>query len=96
MGFLVENGIAEVGYLLLPEFHGKKYSTESLTALMEWATLEHGITHYRAVVTKNHFTSERVLEKCSFHLEMTAPRAPIIYRKTCTDHIYFPWIEPIT
>jgi RimJ/RimL family protein N-acetyltransferase len=33
-GFFMDKGIAEVGYLLLPEFHGKQCGTESLKALL--------------------------------------------------------------
>ncbi|WP_226648038.1 GNAT family N-acetyltransferase [Microbulbifer variabilis] len=92
-GLHLEDGIAEVGYLLLPEFHGKSYGTESLAGLMEWAYLEYGITHYKAVVTEGNIASERVLGKCGFHLDMVIPEAHMIGGKTYADHIYFRKIE---
>ncbi|MDW6003965.1 GNAT family N-acetyltransferase [Vibrio mangrovi] len=87
-GFCMQDGIAEVGYLLLPEFHGKQYGTESLAALLNWAVTNHGITHYRAVVTAGNVASERVLIKCGFHLDQIVPDAYEIGGTRYADHIY--------
>ncbi|MGB7996491.1 MAG: GNAT family N-acetyltransferase, partial [Photobacterium halotolerans] len=51
-GFFVEQGVAEMGYLLMPEFYGKGYGTESLRAVIDWAEEELGLVLFRAVVTE--------------------------------------------
>ncbi|MCE0492459.1 GNAT family N-acetyltransferase [Vibrio salinus] len=85
---MVDGGIAEVGYLLLPEFYGRNYATESLIGLIDWATMEHGITNYKAVVTEGNVASERVLIKCGFHLHDVIPESYEIAGKRYADRIY--------
>ncbi len=87
-GFLDGQGVAEVGYLLLTEQHGKGYGTESLRAVIEWAQREYDIQQYRAIVTQGNVGSERVLEKCGFTLERIDPLAYEIGGKRYDDHIY--------
>lgn len=87
-GFTLVDGVAEVGYLLLPEFHGKQYGTESLAALVEWATTTHQITQYNAVVTEGNIGSERVLIKCGFALHNVVENAYEIGGKWYADHHY--------
>ncbi|WP_165773267.1 GNAT family N-acetyltransferase [Zooshikella ganghwensis] len=87
-GFIVEDNTAHVGYLLLPEFHGKQYGTESLLALLDWAESIDTITHYKAVVTEGNVSSERVLVKCGFQLQSVIPEAYEIGGKLYADHIY--------
>ncbi len=87
-GFKLINGIAEVGYLLLPEFYRQGYATESLCAVIEWAIAEHNITEFKAIVTAGNVGSERVLTKCGFELTKTVPNAYEIAGKRYADHIY--------
>jgi RimJ/RimL family protein N-acetyltransferase len=87
-GFTLVDGIAEVGYLLLPEFHGKQYGTESLSALVEWATATHHISRYNAVVTEGNIGSERVLIKCGFALRNVVENAYEIGGQWYADHHY--------
>lgn len=56
---------AEVGFLFLPEYHGRGYGTESLRAVVSYAK-ESGITSLRAHVTEGNKGSCCVLEKCGF------------------------------
>jgi RimJ/RimL family protein N-acetyltransferase len=58
----------EVGYLLLPEFHGQGFGTESLIALIDHATSEFPITRVNAIVTDGNIASCKVLEKAGFTL----------------------------
>lgn len=37
-GFRFIDGIAEVGYLILPQYHGLGFGTESLKSLINWAS----------------------------------------------------------
>nr|WP_317986172.1 GNAT family N-acetyltransferase [Celerinatantimonas diazotrophica] len=87
-GFSLCEGVAEVGYLLLPEFHGQHYGSESLQGLIDWAVSEHQIYEYQAVVTQGNIASERVLHKCGFRLEQVRMDAYQIGSKLYDDHIY--------
>ncbi len=87
-GFVLQDGKAEVGYLLLPEFYGQQYGTESLTAVLGWAQNEHQISHFSATVTEGNIGSERVLEKCGLTLEQVIPEAYEIGGKKYADKIY--------
>ncbi|MEF1282950.1 GNAT family N-acetyltransferase [Vibrio sp. M250220] len=58
----------EVGYLLLPEFHGRGYGTESLVALIDHATHNYPIQTVNAIVTDGNVASCKVLEKAGFSL----------------------------
>lgn len=87
-GFFVDQGIAEMGYLLMPEFYGKGYGTESLDAVIHWAETALGLALFRAAVTEGNIASERVLEKCGFRLQEKIPEAYDIGGKLYADHIY--------
>lgn len=87
-GFVFDKGIGEVGYLLLPEFYGKGYATESLTQLLSWAKAQHGIDEFKAVVTEGNRASERVLMKSDFRLDEKIKDAYAIGGKLYADHIY--------
>ncbi|MDA0150198.1 GNAT family N-acetyltransferase [Vibrio sp. LaRot3] len=87
-GCVMENGIAELGYLLLPEFFGRQYGTESLAALLELLKAQCGVKQFKAVVTEGNIASERVLEKCGFRLGQVVPEAYEIGGRLLADHIY--------
>ncbi|WP_281223234.1 GNAT family N-acetyltransferase [Photobacterium sanguinicancri] len=87
-GFIIEDNIAQVGYLLSPDFHGQQYGTESLKALIAWAESTHDINRYQAVVTEGNVASERVLMKCGFNLDNVIPEAYEIGGKLYADHYY--------
>jgi RimJ/RimL family protein N-acetyltransferase len=87
-GFVLQDGIAEVGYLLLPEFYGQQFGTESLTGVIEWAFEQHKISQFSATVTEGNIGSERVLEKCGFKLIETIPEAYEIGGKRYADKLY--------
>ena len=87
-GFLLKDGIAEVGYLFLPQFYGRGYAAESLQGLINWAAATQQISRYQAVVTEGNGASERVLTKCGFVLERITANAHRIGGKYFADHIY--------
>ncbi len=87
-GLCLTSGEAEVGYLLLPQFYGRGFGTESLAALVNWAKTTQGITKFKAVVTEGNIGSERVLEKVGFSLAAVVPAAHTIAGKRYADHIY--------
>ncbi|MDX1536280.1 GNAT family N-acetyltransferase [Arsukibacterium sp.] len=87
-GLCLTSGVAEVGYLLLPQFYGKGFGSESLAALVDWAKTTQGIIKFKAVVTEGNVGSERVLEKVGFSLAAIVPDAHTIAGKRYADHIY--------
>ncbi|MGR4991946.1 GNAT family N-acetyltransferase [Vibrio rotiferianus] len=87
-GFVLQDGTAEVGYLLLSEFYGQQFGTESLVGVIEWATNQHRISTFSATVTEGNIGSQRVLEKCGFKLVKTIPEAYEIGGKKYADRLY--------
>lgn len=87
-GFRLTDGRAEVGYLILPQFHGRGFGTESLKALIAWASEEQGIHSFGAIVTEGNVGSEKVLTKSGFSLTKVVPEAYEIGGKLYADHIY--------
>ena len=87
-GFDYDGRAAEVGYLLLPEYFGKGYATESLQGVMAWATRVHFIPLFQGIVTEGNSGSEKVLVKCGFQLQEVIPQAYRIGGVLYADHIY--------
>ncbi|KHA58989.1 acetyltransferase [Vibrio variabilis] len=78
----------EVGYLLLPEFHGKGMGTESLLALVKYAKQHFPIETFNAIVTDGNIASCKVLEKVGFQLKEREPNAYTIGGIEYDDLIY--------
>ncbi|NOI13843.1 GNAT family N-acetyltransferase [Vibrio hepatarius] len=78
----------EVGYLLLPEYHGKGFGTESLLALVEYAKANFPIEKFNAIVTDGNIASCKVLEKVGFVLREREPNAYQIGGVDYDDLIY--------
>ncbi|MBM4819458.1 GNAT family N-acetyltransferase [Vibrio parahaemolyticus] len=74
-GFHLVDGVADVGYLILPQYHGLGFGTESLKA-------------FSAVVTEGNVGSEKVLTKSGFSLKTVVPNAYKIGGKLYADRIY--------
>jgi RimJ/RimL family protein N-acetyltransferase len=87
-GFRMRDGVAEVGFLFQAKYHGLGYGSESLKALIKWASEEQGIQSFNAVVTEGNIGSEKVLTKCGFSLKEIIPDAYEIGGKWYADHIY--------
>jgi len=87
-GFDYDGRSAEVGYLLLPEYFGLGYATESLQGLIAWATRVHFITAFQGIVTEGNGASETVLAKCGFKLNEVIPQAYNIGGVLYADRIY--------
>ncbi|GAD89891.1 putative acetyltransferase [Vibrio halioticoli NBRC 102217] len=88
-GFCLQGDIAEVGYMLLPKFYGLGYATESLRAVIDWASKTQNIDMFTAVVTEGNIASERVLTKAGFTLIRTIGDASTIGNQRYADHMYY-------
>lgn len=63
---LSANGVVEIGYGLLPEYWGKGYATEAVTAAVEWASRQPGVKQIEAETEPGNTASQRVLAKSGF------------------------------
>lgn len=81
------DGVAEVGYMLKPEFQGRGYATECLDALIKLA-IDCGFESLSAKVTEGNSASERVLKKCCFYLAEQREHACQIGEVVVDDLIY--------
>ncbi|SDQ69027.1 Protein N-acetyltransferase, RimJ/RimL family [Pseudomonas sp. UC 17F4] len=79
---------AEVGYLLLPQFQGKGYGSESLQAVISYARDVLCLDALKGVVTDGNIGSCRVLEKCGFVLEERHADAFCIGEQLFDDLVY--------
>ncbi len=61
-----ENFRSEIGYMLLPEFHGKGIITEAVKRLITYGFNDLKLHSIEAVIDPENFPSEKVLQKCNF------------------------------
>jgi RimJ/RimL family protein N-acetyltransferase len=61
-----QDGVAEIGYELLPEARGQGYAIEAVRGAFDWATREFGIRHFRASVAPGNQRSENLIRKLGF------------------------------
>jgi RimJ/RimL family protein N-acetyltransferase len=64
-----DEGLAEVGFILDPKFHGQGYGYESLHAVCKFAFEKCAIRKLTATVTVGNIGSRKTLEKAGFELE---------------------------
>ncbi|PBJ16154.1 GNAT family N-acetyltransferase [Flavobacterium sp. ACN6] len=61
-----ENYRAEIGYMLLPEFHGKGIIPEAVNVLIKYGFENLKLHSIEAVIDPENYASEKVLQKCGF------------------------------
>ncbi|HEY4628068.1 MAG TPA: GNAT family N-acetyltransferase [Flavobacterium sp.] len=61
-----ENYRAEIGYMLLPEYHGKGIVSEAVKEAINYGFNEIKLHSIEAIIDPENFGSERVLQKCGF------------------------------
>ncbi|WP_426485585.1 GNAT family N-acetyltransferase [Flavobacterium sp. 2] len=61
-----ENYRAEIGYMLLPEFHGKGIIPEAVNRLITYGFKDLKLHSIEAVIDPENQASEKVLQKCGF------------------------------
>jgi len=61
-----ENYRSEIGYILLPEFHGKGIVSEALNRLIKYGFEDLKLHSIEAIIDPENFASEKVLQKCGF------------------------------
>ena len=78
----IEGKTIELGYALLPEYHGQGYATEALTASIE-AMFARGFDEVIAGAFPHNVASMRVMEKSGMHRIERTDR--VEYRGQCYD-----------
>lgn len=63
---LSPEGVVEIGYGFLPAFYGKGYATESVIAMVDWASRQPGVKAIEAETDPHNIASRRVLQKAGF------------------------------
>lgn len=66
------DGVAEIGYSVLPQFQGRRYATEIVNALVHWAYSQLGVDRIVAETEWANPASVRVLIKAGFVAAGTA------------------------
>ncbi|MFD2939303.1 GNAT family N-acetyltransferase [Flavobacterium notoginsengisoli] len=61
-----ENYRAEIGYMILPQFHGKGFVPEAVKRLAKYGFEEIKLHSIEAVIDPENYASEKVLQKCGF------------------------------
>jgi ribosomal-protein-alanine N-acetyltransferase len=61
-----ENYRSEIGYILLPEFHGKGIVSEAVNRLIRFGFEDLKLHSIEAVIDPENIASEKVLQKCGF------------------------------
>ena len=63
---LDENGVTEIGYVILGEYQDQGYATEAVKAVTKWALQKNNVTAIEAETDVNNIISQKVLAKCGF------------------------------
>ena len=63
---ITEEGVTEIGYGIDEDYQGRGYATEAVSALVDWAFRQPGITCAMAETEADNFASQKVLRKAGF------------------------------
>ena len=63
---ITEEGTAEIGYGIAEDYQGCGYATEAVSALVDWALHQPGVTCVTAETEETNIASQRVLKKSGF------------------------------
>lgn len=83
-----ENYRAEIGYMLLPEYHGKGIIPEAVNRLIAYGFDDLKLHSIEAVIDPENLASEKVLQKCGFVKEAHLKEAEFYEGKFLDKVIY--------
>lgn len=83
-----ENYRAEIGYMLLPDFHGKGIISEAVKRLIAYGFDDLKLHSIEAVIDPENAASEKVLQKCGFVKEAHLKEAEFYEGKFLDKVIY--------
>ena len=88
-----ENYRAEIGYMLLPEFHGKGIIPEAVNRLITYGFEDLKLHSIEAVIDPENYASEKVLQKCGFVKEAHLKESEF-YEGRFLDSVIYSLLEP--
>jgi ribosomal-protein-alanine N-acetyltransferase len=88
-----ENYRAEIGYILLPEFHGRGIITEVVTRLIDYGFKDLKLHSIEAIIDPENIASEKVLQKCGFVKEAHLKESDF-YEGRFLDKVIYSLLEP--
>lgn len=88
-----ENYRAEIGYMLLPEFHGKGIIPEAVNRLIDYGFKDLKLHSIEAVIDPDNLASEKVLQKCGFVKEAHFKESDF-YEGRFLDKVIYSLLEP--
>ncbi|OXE99145.1 ribosomal-protein-alanine N-acetyltransferase [Flavobacterium araucananum] len=88
-----ENYRAEIGYILLPEFHGKGIIPEAVNRLITYGFEDLKLHSIEAVIDPENYASEKVLQKCGFVKEAHFKESEF-YDGRFLDKVIYSLLEP--
>lgn len=84
---------AEIGYMLLPEFHGKGIIPEAVNQLITYGFKDLKLHSIEAVIDPENYTSEKVLQKCGFVKEAHIKES-LFYEGRFLDSVIYSLLRP--
>ena len=88
-----QNYRAEIGYILLPEFHGKGIIPEAVNRLITYGFEDLKLHSIEAVIDPENYASEKVLQKCGFVKEAHLKESEF-YEGRFLDSVIYSLLEP--
>jgi len=88
-----ENYRAEIGYMLLPEFHGKGIIPEAVNRLITYGFEDLNLHSIEAIIDPENYASEKVLQKCGFIKEAHLKESDF-YEGRFLDKVIYSLLEP--
>ncbi|SHL22623.1 GNAT family N-acetyltransferase [Flavobacterium chilense] len=88
-----ENYRAEIGYILLPEFHGKGIIPEAVNRLITYGFEDLNLHSIEAIIDPENYASEKVLQKCGFVKEAHLKESDF-YEGRFLDKVIYSLLEP--
>lgn len=77
-----DKGITEIGYGIAETYQGCGYATEAVTALVDWAMKQPGVSCIKAETEASNFASQKILNKTGFiPTGKTGKEGPLYIRK---------------
>jgi RimJ/RimL family protein N-acetyltransferase len=78
----------ELGYTLIPEYRGKGYASEALSAVISFLFSSHSVERITCSVDPHNVASIRLLEKLGFNLEAVYPKSYLFRGQLVDDAVY--------
>jgi ribosomal-protein-alanine N-acetyltransferase len=88
-----ENYRAEIGYMILPQFHGKGLMSEAVGVMVRYGFGAMGLHSIEAIIAPENHASARVLEKNGFSREAHI-KENLLFNGEFLDTVIYSLINP--